>query len=60
MKYVNGMYICLVLMLVVSLVDTTIFNDQYSGIATFVTLGIFIIGNGIFINSRQIETTKKK
>lgn len=59
MKYIVGLYISLVLIFFVNLASTTIFNDEYSGIAMFISLGIFIIGNAFFINARQLKLLKK-
>ncbi|MCR8643627.1 hypothetical protein NV379_13300 [Paenibacillus sp. N1-5-1-14] len=55
MKYIKGLYVSLVLMMLVNLVDTTIFDNEYSGIAMFVCLGIFLIGTAFFINTRQLK-----
>ncbi|MCY9549512.1 hypothetical protein [Lysinibacillus xylanilyticus] len=55
MKYIKGLYVSLVLMLIVILVNTTIFDDEYSGIAMFVCLGIFIMGTAFFINTKQLK-----
>lgn len=44
MKYIKGLYGALVLMMVVMLISTTILQDQYSGIAMFICLGLFLIG----------------
>lgn len=56
MKYINGLYVSLVLIMIVSLVNTTIFNDEFSGIAMFVSAGIFIVGTVFFINAKHIKT----
>ncbi|MFJ7954561.1 hypothetical protein ACIQZG_23970 [Lysinibacillus sp. NPDC096418] len=55
MKYIKGLYVSLALMMLVILVNTTIFDDEYSGIAMFVCLGIFIIGTAFFINTKQLK-----
>jgi len=55
MKYTQGLYVSLVLMMFVVLVNTTIFNDEYSGIAMFVCLGIFILGTAFFINTKPFK-----
>ncbi|MCH7324022.1 hypothetical protein LZ480_19355 [Solibacillus sp. MA9] len=55
MKYIKGLYISLVLMMLVILVNTTIFDDEYSGIAMSVCLGIFIMGTAFFINTKQLK-----
>ena len=55
MKYIKGLYVSLVLMLFVILVNTTIFDDEYSGIAMFVCLGLFIMGTAFFINTKQLK-----
>jgi len=55
LKYIKGLYISLVLMMLVILVNTTIFDDEYSGIAMFVCLGIFIMGTAFFINTKKLK-----
>lgn len=55
MKFVNGLYLSLVLIMLVFLTNTTIFNDAYSGIAMFVSLIIFLAGNICFINAKQFQ-----
>ncbi|MEK4425041.1 hypothetical protein [Solibacillus sp. FSL K6-1523] len=55
MNYIKGLYVSLVLMMFVILASTTIFDDEYSGIAMFVCLGIFIIGTAFFINAKKIK-----
>ncbi|XKE79781.1 hypothetical protein LG273_15555 [Oceanobacillus kapialis] len=60
MKYINGLYFCLVLMIIIILINTTIFNDEYSGIAMFISLGIFILGNVFFINAKRSKNSRKE
>jgi len=55
LKYIKGLYIALVLMMLVVLVNTTIFDDKYSGISMFVCLGLFLIGSAFFINAKQLK-----
>ncbi|MEK5333608.1 hypothetical protein [Lysinibacillus sp. FSL W8-0992] len=55
MKHIKGLYVTFVLMMVVILVNTTIFNDKYSGISMFVCLGLFLIGSTFFINAKQLK-----
>lgn len=60
MNYINGLYASLVLMMIVVLVNTTIFNNKYYGIATYICLGIFIAGNIFFIYAKQSKTPEKE
>lgn len=55
MKYIKGLYGALVLMMVVMLISTTILQDQYSGIAVFICLGLFLIGTAFFINAKHLK-----
>jgi len=55
MNYTKGLYVSLVLMMLVILVNTTIFDDEYSGIAMFASLGIFIMGTLFFLNTKQLK-----
>ncbi|MEK5423001.1 hypothetical protein MKZ08_13300 [Viridibacillus sp. FSL R5-0477] len=57
MKYIKGLYISLVLMMLVILVNTTVFEDEYSGIAMFICLGIFLMGTTFFINAKQLKNS---
>lgn len=60
MRYVNGLYLSFVLIFFIQLASTTIFHDKYSGIAIFVSLGIFIIGCAFFINIKLKNTEEKR
>lgn len=60
MKYINGLYISLALIFVVNLASITIFDDEYSGIAMFVSLGIFIIGSAFFVNAKRLKISEKE
>jgi len=60
MKYINGLYASFVLMMIVILVSTTILDDEYSGIATFICIGIFVVGNAFYINAIQEQKSKKE
>jgi len=55
MNYTKGLYVSLVLMMLVILVNTTIFDDEYSGIAMFASLGIFIMGTLFFFKYQTIK-----
>lgn len=60
MKYINGLYISLILIFFVNLASITIFNDEFSGVAMFVSLGIFIIGNAFFVNAKRLKVSEKE
>ncbi|QDQ00893.1 hypothetical protein FOH38_10700 [Lysinibacillus fusiformis] len=51
----EGLYVTLVLMMLVILVSATILDDEYSGIAMFVCLGLFLIGTTFYINTKQLK-----
>jgi len=59
-KYINGLYISLVIIFFVQLASMTIFNDSYSGIATFISLGVFIIGTAFFVNAKRLRVSEKE
>lgn len=50
----------LFLIFIINLVSTTIFDDKYSGIAIFISLGVFIIGNAFFINAKQLIISERE
>ncbi|MYL47821.1 hypothetical protein GLV94_19475 [Virgibacillus halodenitrificans] len=60
MKYIKGLYMTLFLIFIINLVSTTIFDDKYSGIAIFISLGVFIIGNAFFINAKQLIISERE
>lgn len=60
MKYIYGLYISLILMMLIILLNTTVFDDRYSGIAMFISLGVFIIGTAFFANVKQLEISEKE
>ena len=60
MKYINGLYISLVIIFLVQLASTTIFDDSYSGIATFISLGVFIIGTAFYVNVKRLKVNEKE
>ena len=60
MKYINGLYISLVIIFFVQLTNMTIFDDGYSGIATYISLGVFIIGTAFFVNAKRLKVSEKE
>ncbi|MED1407147.1 hypothetical protein P4U07_31285 [Bacillus mycoides] len=59
MKYINGLYISLILMMFINLLNTTIFDNKYSGITMYISSVIFIIGSAFFINAKQLKISEK-
>lgn len=55
MKYIYGLYASLVIVFLVQLANMTIFDDSYSGIATFISLGVFIIGTAFFCECNTVK-----
>ncbi|HDR7949344.1 TPA: hypothetical protein QCY38_002989 [Bacillus toyonensis] len=60
MKYINGLYISLILMMFINLLNTTIFNNEYSGITMYISSVIFTIGSAFFINVKRLKISEKK
>lgn len=60
MRYINGMYVSLVIIFFIQLASTTLFADKYSGIAVFISLGVFIIGCAFFVNTKRLKITEKE
>jgi len=52
MRYVNGLYMTLTLMMFIIIVNTNIFDGEYSGIALYLCLGLFIVGTAFFIGAK--------
>ncbi|WP_144597645.1 MULTISPECIES: hypothetical protein [Bacillus] len=60
MKNINGLYISLILMMFVTLLNTTVFDNEYSGITLYISSVIFVIGGAFFINTKKLKISEKK
>ncbi|AKR09593.1 hypothetical protein E8M24_31530 [Bacillus thuringiensis] len=60
MKYINGLYISLILMMFINLSNITIFNNEYSGIAMYISSVIFIIGTAFFGSAKRLKISEEK
>lgn len=56
MKDINGLYTSLVIIVLIQLANMTIFDDRYSGIAMFISVGVFIVGTAFFVNVKRTES----
>lgn len=53
MKYLKSLYISLVLIMLVILVSTPMFDEAYKGMGIFVCLCLYLIGTFIALNIKQ-------
>ncbi|PEJ33178.1 hypothetical protein [Bacillus pseudomycoides] len=60
MKYINGLYISLILIMFINLLNTTIFENKYSGITMYLSSVIFIIGSAFFGSAKRLKISEKK
>ncbi|MGG0730686.1 hypothetical protein [Bacillus paramycoides] len=60
MKYINGLYISLILMMFINLLNTTIFDNEYSEITMYISSVIFIIGSTFFTSAKRLKISEKK
>ncbi|AOM11924.1 MULTISPECIES: hypothetical protein [Bacillus cereus group] len=60
MKYINGLYIALILMMFINSLNFTIFDNKYSGITMYLSSVIFIIGSAFFGSAKRLEMSEKK
>ncbi|PFM53498.1 hypothetical protein COJ48_30740 [Bacillus cereus] len=60
MKYINGFYISLILMMFINLLNTTIFDNEYSGVTMYISSVIFIIGSTFFTSAKRLKISEKK
>lgn len=51
MKQLKGLYICVILIMALSLLDFTVLSNEYSGIATFASVILFLVATLFFINA---------
>lgn len=58
MKYIHGLYISFVIIFFIQLSSATIFDDKYSGIAVFISLGVFIIGCAFYVNAKRLKVSE--
>ncbi|HFJ9333058.1 TPA: hypothetical protein ACGW6Y_000280 [Bacillus cereus] len=59
MKYINGLYISLILMMFINLLNFTIFDNKYSGITMYLSSVIFIIGSAFFGSAKRLKMSEK-
>lgn len=59
MKHIKGLYVTLVLLTFINLSNITIFSGTYSGIAMFLSLGVFIIGTAFYVNAKGLKVSEK-
>lgn len=60
MKYINGLYISLILMMFINLLNITMFDNEYSGIAMYLSSVIFIIGSAFFGSAKRLKISEEK
>jgi ABC-type xylose transport system permease subunit len=53
MKFVKGMYVILILFMTVNFFSVFVFNDAYSGIASWINVLLFLLGSIFYINARH-------
>lgn len=53
MKFVKGMYVILILFMIVNFLSVFVFGDNYSGIASWVNVLLFLLGSLFYINARH-------
>ncbi|WP_422122286.1 hypothetical protein DHX103_10775 [Planococcus sp. X10-3] len=51
MNQLKGLYISLILIMAVTLLNSTVFNGEYAGIAMFVSVILFIVATLFYINA---------
>ncbi len=54
MKFVKGMYVVLILFMVVNFLSVFVFDDDYSGIASWMNVLLFLLGSVFYINARHV------
>lgn len=52
MKYLKGLYIVMAIMVAVNLISEFIFKGDYSAIASWFTVMLFLLGSILFANAR--------
>ena len=52
LKFVQGLYVSTVMIIAVYLINETIFNGEYAGIAMWISMGIFIVATAFYLNAK--------
>ncbi len=52
MKFVKGMYVVLILFMIVNFLSVFVFDDDYSGIASWMNVLLFLLGSVFYVNAR--------
>lgn len=60
MKFVKGLYIVMAIMVAVNLISEFILKGEYSAIASWVTVMLFLLGSVLFSNARYYLSKKQK
>lgn len=58
MKYLKGLYIVMAIMVAVNLISEFIFKGDYSAIASWFTVMLFLLGSILFANARYYLSKK--
>ena len=58
MKYVIGLYIVMAIMVAVNLISEFILKGEYSAIASWVIVMLFLLGGVLFANARYYLSRK--
>jgi hypothetical protein len=58
MKYVVGLYIVMAVMVFVNGASVFIFKDDFSAIASWLTVMLFLLGTIFFVNARYYLSKK--
>ncbi|MFV2050721.1 hypothetical protein KDJ21_018445 [Metabacillus litoralis] len=58
MKYVVGLYIVMAVMVFVNGASVFIFKDEFSAIASWLTVMLFLLGTIFFVNARYYLSKK--
>lgn len=52
MKYVVSLYVTMALIVFVNLTSEFILNGEYAGLASWISVGLFLLGTVFFANAR--------
>ena len=58
MKYVKGLYVVMIIMVAVNLISVFILKGDYSALASWSTVMLFLLGTVFFANARYFLTKK--
>lgn len=60
MRFLQGMYVILILFMVVNFLSVFVLSDNYSGVASWMNVSLFLLGSVFYVNARYVFERESK